>query len=190
MDKIATSPSSPRNDNSLSSPLTLSILKKSLKLGIITILLFALLMISFMAYHRGIAEPRGVDRGQSAEARLDTWQQGLQMFLQQPILGVGFNVYRVALKEYRLSDEGFLSSHGAGSNDSSLLFVAATTGIVGLLSYCFFLAAIAWQGFKKNPILLAGLLGLLAQSFFANILFFPYILLWLILNLCYYEEHE
>ena len=170
--------------------LTLSILKKSLKLGIITILLFALLMISFMAYHRGIAEPRGVDRGQSAEARLDTWQQGLQMFLQQPILGVGFNVYRVALKEYQLSDEGFLTSHGAGSNDSSLLFVAATTGIIGFIAYCFFLASIAWQGFKKNLILLAGLIGLLAQSFFANTLFYPYILLWLVLNLCYHEEHE
>src|SRR3989344_2544258 len=170
--------------------LTLSILKKSLKLGLVTILLFALLMISFMAYHQEVAEPRGIDRGSSAEARLDTWQQGLQMFLQQPVLGVGFNVYRVALKEYKLSDEGFLSSHGAGSNDSSLLFVAATTGIIGLIAYCFFLASIAWQGFKKNPILLAGLLGLLAQSFFANILFFPYILLWLILNLCYYEEHE
>ena len=170
--------------------LTLSILKKSLKLGLVTILLFALLMISFMAYHQEVAEPRGIDRGSSAEARLDTWQQGLQMFLQQPVLGVGFNVYRVALKEYKLSDEGFLSSHGAGSNDSSLLFVAATTGIIGLIAYCFFLASIAWQGFKKNPTLLAGLLGLLAQSFFANILFFPYILLWLILNLCYYEEHE
>jgi len=169
--------------------LTLSFAKHSLKLGVITVLLFAGLLLGFYGYQMSVATPRGVDRVESAEARLDTWQQGTKMFLQAPILGVGFNLYRPALKEYQLADEGFIGSHGASSNDSSLLFVAATTGIIGLISYLFFLGTLAFLGLKKNPILLAGLVGLLTQSFFANTLFYPFILLWLVL-MCYYLEHE
>jgi O-antigen ligase len=168
--------------------LTLSITKRSLKLGFITLLLFAGLMLGFYGYQMSVATPRGVDRVESAEARLDTWQQGTKMFLKAPILGVGFNLYRPALKEYKLADEGFIGSHGAGSNDSSLLFVASTTGIIGLAAYSFFLGTLIFIGIKKNPILLAGLVGLLTQSFFANTLFYPFLLLYVILLVQYLND--
>ena len=158
-----------------------SILKRSTKLFFLTILLFSGLLLGFFAYQHLVAAPRGVDRTQSAEFRLNTWQQGWTIFQNQPILGVGFNAYRLALRQYRLADEQFLGSHGASTNDSSLLFVAATTGIIGLISYLFFLFQIAKIGFRKNPILLASLVGLVAQSFFANTLFYPFLLFWLIL---------
>ncbi len=158
-----------------------SIVKKSFRLGVITILLFTGLMLGFFTYEHLVATPRGVDRTKSAEFRLDSWQQGLHMFEKHPVLGVGFNAYRFALKEYNLADEQFIGSHGATSNDSSLLFVAATTGSLGLLSYLFWLGTCCWYGWKKNPVLLAGLLGLIAQSFFANTLFYPTNLLWIIL---------
>lgn len=161
--------------------LTLSFLKKSLKLGLLTITLFSVLMLGFQTYHQSVAAPRGINRAQSADARLDTWQQGLTLFITHPILGVGFNAYRPALREYGLADKSFLERHGASTNDSSLLFVAATTGAIGLLAYIFFLGSLAHIGLKKNHILLAGLAGLLSQSFFANTLFYPPLLLAIIL---------
>ncbi|MDO8619073.1 MAG: O-antigen ligase family protein [Candidatus Daviesbacteria bacterium] len=157
----------------------LSILKRSTHLGILTILLSFSLAVGYFSYNRQIAEPRHIDRTESASYRLGTWQQGLTIFQRNPILGVGFNTYRKALQQYNLGSEQFILSHGASSNDSSLLYVAATTGIIGLISYLFFLLAMITQ--RKNPVLQAGLLGLLAQSFFANTLFYPFLFIWLIL---------
>lgn len=160
----------------------LTILNKSVKLAIFTIILSLGLFLGFTIYSQVVAAPRNIDRVQSAEYRLDSWQQGVKMFLDHPILGVGYNSYRYALRQYNLADEQFLASRGASSNDSSFLFVAATTGVLGLTSYLLFLGSILWSGFKsKNYILVAGLTGLIAQSFFANTLFYPFLLLWIIL---------
>lgn len=159
----------------------LAFLKKSFKLAILTIILSGGLLIGFSQDIQVIAQPRGIDRTGSAISRLKTWEQGIIIFQNHPILGIGFNAYRYALKEYRLGDEEFLSTHGASTNDSSLLFVAATTGTIGLTSFLFFLSSMLFFS-KKNYILIAGLCGLIIQSFFINALFYPPLLLWLLLN--------
>ena len=133
-----------------------------------------------------MAEPRGVDKAKSAENRLGTWQQGLTLFQHHPILGTGFNAYKFALKQNNLANDQFLQSRGATSNDSSLLHVASTTGVIGLITYIFFLFSLFLTGWKNktNPyglVLISGLVGLLAQSFFINNLFYPFIFLWIIL---------
>lgn len=160
--------------------LTFAFLKKSFRLGLFFIILFFGLLLGFSIYHKSVAEPRGVDRTQSAQLRLNTWQQGGVLFQTHPLLGVGFNAYRYALKEYNLADQDFLSSRGSSTNDSSLLFVAATTGIVGLTAFLFFLSSLIWAN-KYNPVLIAGLVGLISQSFFVNTLFYPFNLIWIVL---------
>lgn len=160
--------------------LTLSILNRSFRLGLVTTLLFLGLMLGFSSYQILIAQPRNIDRAQSAESRLGTWQQGFKLFQSHPILGVGFNTYRYALREYGLGDQQFLKSRGSSTNDSSLLYIAATTGVVGFITYLFFLFALIKISLK-GKILPAAIMGLLAQSFFANTLFYPPILLWIIL---------
>ncbi len=161
--------------------LTLAFLNRSLKLAIITIMLFLGLMVGFFSYQHQVAEPRGINRVESAQFRFSTWQQGWQLFQNHIGLGVGFNTYRYALRTYHLADMTFLQTHGSSTNDSSLLYVAATTGIIGLISYLIFLGSMFAYGVKINFSLAAGLLGLIAQSFFANTLFYPPILAWLIL---------
>lgn len=163
------------------SGLTLSFLKKSKALTLSTMLLFSGLMLGFYIYSATISEPRNIDRAQSAQFRLETWRQGWELFKARPILGVGFNAYRAALKEYNLADEQFISSHGGSSNDSSLLFVVATTGLVGLVSYLFFLFSLLKEAWRKNFVLVSALSGLAVHSFFSNSLFFPPILAWIIL---------
>lgn len=166
----------------LTSGLILSFLKNSRKLAILITILFTGLMLGFYIYTKNVSQPRNIDRTKSAASRLNTWQQGWTLFQNHPILGVGFNTYRYAIRQYNLGNEEFLKSHGSGSNDSSLLFVAATTGILGFMCYVFFLFALLKHAWKKNPMLAAGLLGLILHSFFANSLFFSPILLWLILS--------
>ncbi len=168
--------------------ITLSLLSKSLKLGILTILLSAGLLFGYYNYQRSIAAPRNIDRAQSAQFRLNAWQQGSALFQQAPVLGVGYNSYRYALQSYHLAGADFLRTHGSSTNDSSLLFVASTTGVIGLTSYLFFLVTLlkfAWQKYLQKNIwgivCIAGVSGVLIQSFFANTLFYPFILIWIIL---------
>lgn len=164
----------------------ISILNRSKKQILFTIILSLGLLLGFNQYKTYVAAPRGIDRYESATSRQDSWRQGWQLFLNSPILGVGFNTYRFALRQYDLADEKFLKSHGSSTNDSSLLYVAATTGILGLTAYLIFLLSLA---LGKHKVLTSGLIGLIAQSFFANTLFYPPLLFWVIL-VAYWEEDK
>lgn len=166
----------------LISLLALSYFLKSWRMAFLSVALFILLLLSFQTYGQAVAKPRSIDRSASAGFRLNTWQQGWELFQKHPILGVGFNAYRYGLRQYNLGDEQFLSSRGSAGNDSSLLFVASTTGAVGLLAYLGMLLSLLKFGFLKNALLFSGLFGLLFHSIFANSLFYPPILLWILLN--------
>lgn len=160
----------------------MAIFLKSWRLQIITTGLFALLLLGFFIYTQTISLPRNINRTESAAFRINTWQEGFKLFSQNPLTGIGFNAYRYGLKKYNLTDQQSLTSHGSGSNDSSLLFVAATTGILGLFAFGYFLFSLVKSNYLQNrKLIFPALAGLLFHSFFANSLFFPPILLWLIL---------
>lgn len=160
--------------------ITFSILKKSVKLFLLTSLLTSILIIGYSIYSPTVAKPHNIDREQSAEYRLRSWQQGLELFKEYPVFGVGFNSYRYGLKEKNLADENFLKTRGSTSNDSSLLHAASTTGVIGLVTYLYLLGALLYWS-RRNQILFCSTLALIAHSFFANSLFYPFILIWVIL---------
>ena len=154
----------------------------------LTLLLSAMLLSGFVIYQRIVAQPHEINRTESAKNRISSWQQGLAVFAKNPLLGVGFNNYRFALRDYGLADNELLSSRGSSSNDSSLLYVAATTGVLGLASYSAFLISLFLSslraGQRGNPwgiTLTASLVALISQSFFANTLFYPFLLIWILL---------
>lgn len=161
----------------LISGLVFSVIKKTKKYALITLILFGFLLFGFQVYTRLVASPRNIDRNQSASFRLSTWQQGAILFQKSPLSGIGFNAYRYGIKQYNLGDKKFIASHGSSANDSSLLFVLSTTGILGLAAYIYFLFTLI----KTNKILVVGITGLLFHSFFANSLFYSPILLWLLI---------
>lgn len=166
----------------LVSGLMLSFLKKSKKLLTTTSILFLILLLSFQIYTQLVAKPRNINREESASFRLNTWQQGITLFQKSPIFGVGYNSYRYAIAEYKLADNQFIQSHGASSNDSSILTILATTGIIGFSVYLLFLLTLIKSALKNNLILVAAIVGLLIHSIFANSLFYPFILFWLFLK--------
>ncbi len=162
--------------------LTLSFFKKSTKLTFLTIIFFLALLLSFQIYIRAVNQITPLDRSQTASFRFSTWQQGFEIFLKNPVIGVGFNAYSFALKEYIIADEQFLKGHGSTTNDSSMLHIAATTGILGFGAYLLFLVSLCRAAWIKNPFFVAGIFGLLGHSIFVNSLFYPPILIWIILT--------
>jgi hypothetical protein len=120
-----------------------------------------------------------LERTNSIFSRLENWNQSLSIFFHKPVLGVGFNTYRYAKRYYGYSPTSkWLTSHADAGADSSLLFVAATTGMVGLLVYLSYLRAVfLYLGPSLNNRVI--FTGLIFHSFFLNSLFYPYILFWL-----------
>ena len=154
------------------------------------LLLLTFFIVSFSTY---FAVPRiqtrisGItDPSDSAHFRLISWGNTLDIAKDNLFLGVGFNTFRYAQRELGLLSYGEVKSHGASSSDSSLLFVLATTGILGFL---FYLGGFVHVFFKTKHLMIKTLIfGLLVNSFFINSLFYPQIMfLWIVIVTSYYS---
>ena len=118
-----------------------------------------------------------LERESTIKYRIINWKQSLTIVQKNPVFGVGFNAYRYAQRRYGFLDipEWQLSHAGAGA-DSSLLFILATTGIVGFSAYLW----LWWKILRsKNLIILASALALLVHSSFVNSLLYPWIMGWM-----------
>lgn len=153
-----------------------ALVKKKPKFFLIVFLITVLTLLALPRVSGG--EGVKLERTASIQSRFGSWQEALRIFLQKPLWGIGFNAYR-----YRQQDLSF-KSHAAAAPDSSLLFVLATTGIIGFLAY-FWLGltairlALAKLKSKLGLLVLASITALIGHSFFLNSLFYPIVLTWL-----------
>jgi len=158
-------------------------------------LLIAGLVILILVWPKPPGDASSLTREVSALARIGNWQQSLQLFRGKPLLGLGFNTLKYNLKLHPASPDQTISRAGSAI-DSSLLFVAVTTGILGLASYLWLLVSIWKSGSDldtKNKalviILRTSLLAVLIHSLFINSLFYPWVILWLWILLGEAESH-
>ena len=113
----------------------------------------------------------------TARLRVENFSQGTTLALDNFWTGIGFNTIRLYKTE---------NIHSAGGFDSSLLTVLVTSGIFGLTAFLFFyyqaVKNLIRQAWKSNDMLKKGasigaafgFIGIFAQSFFINSLFFPF----------------
>jgi hypothetical protein len=125
-------------------------------------------------------------RVNSSIARITDFGHVTQIIVDNPLLGVGFNTYHYAQLRYHLiGTYSPFPSHSASGDDTSLLFVLATTGIIGLISYCYLwwkLIKSAYDTYKQNMfalIFIASSVGLFVDALFNNSLFYAEIMLWM-----------
>lgn len=113
----------------------------------------------------------------TARLRLQSWEVGMKLFEENPITGVGFNT----LKTVQKREWSFMTKSHAGSGiDASILTVAATTGVFGVLLYLWGWVLIGTASLKqffetKDGFSLgffAGLCGIFVHAIFVNTLFF------------------
>lgn len=146
------------------------------KIWIAALLITVFMVISFSSRYFNI-ENINLFRVVSSEARLKTAKKAVEIIISHPIFGVGFNAYRYAKLDNNARNNNLsLASHADAGVDTSLLFVMATTGIVGLILYVFLWVRV----FKTASILaIASIAGVFVDSLFINSLFYPPIMLWL-----------
>ena len=155
--------------------LLISCFKKSWKFLVI---ILALMGVTYFLLPRPVGEGGKIERTYTIEARLINYQQVLTIAKEHPLFGIGFNTYRYVQRDYGFleTEEWQVSQSGAGA-DNSWLFVLATTGAFGFLSYLWFWGR-ALKEAKKKTIILISLLALIIHAFFLNSLFYPQIIAW------------
>lgn len=153
-------------------------LLKSKKIFFVMTALIILLNLLVPKFSERIIGGFSIDK--SSIERFISWKNGLIIFRERPLLGVGFNNLRDSYIENNLikpySENG---GHAGAGVDSSIIFVMATTGIIGLAAFLYFWLKIFFL--KINPeinfIVKGIILGLLMSSNFINSLFYPPIML-------------
>jgi len=129
-------------------------------------------------------------RAASSQARVDSAHNAVKIFQTKPIFGVGLNSYRYAQIHMGLRKENPLySTHADAGTDNSYLFVLATTGIIGALFFVLLwrkvlihAMAVARSDHFPSRGYVSGLVAVLVGSLFLNIIFYPMILLWVVVQ--------
>lgn len=173
----------------------------SLRKKFLLVPLFLLPLILYLTYPPFSDRIKGgflID--ESAVHRFYSWEKGLTIFQHHPFFGAGFNNIRDASEELNLLETFSPDGGNAGSGvDSSLIFILATTGIIGFLSFASFLGKIVYENIKgllnkkrrSSGLILPILAGLIINSIFINSLFYPPIMfLWFSLIGVYYGLGE
>jgi len=115
-------------------------------------------------------------RTASISSRVENYTQTLEIVKKYPVFGIGFNNLCAARSKF-LGDFRTNSNACSGS-DSSLLFVLATTGVVGLVIFLYSMykdVNTLKRGKNKN-MLTEMLIALFISSLFVNSLFYPWII--------------
>jgi len=115
-----------------------------------------------------------LERTASISARFENYRESFEIFRKNPLFGVGFN-------NICLAKDGDFSSHSCSGSESSLLFLLATTGILGFLSFTHLIFSVPL--YTKNSMLITSFLAVFVHSFFANSLFYPWIMGYLMILL-------
>lgn len=141
--------------------------------------ILALFFITIWIAPKPGGEGVNLTRTSTINKRLVNYKEAIETFKKYPLFGTGFNLYqykRTDLASKGQTFQGFQGrSHSASGADSSLLFVLATTGVIGLIAYL----TLLWAMVKSAKLpLLATTIALLIHSNFDNSLFYPWVLAW------------
>lgn len=138
------------------------------------------IIIAFLLIIAILPRPEGygvrLERTHSIFAKLENYSETIKIFKMQPVFGVGFNNICLA-RAYYLKDTN-PDSHACNGSDSSLLFLLATSGLVGTAVFLKFIYSTCKQisknyyGFVFSALALA--VGI--HSLFVNSLFYPWVM--------------
>ncbi|MDO8658660.1 MAG: O-antigen ligase family protein [Candidatus Levybacteria bacterium] len=152
------------------------------KLMIGVISFFAIITLLLFATSR--SEGTNLLRSASTEARAYSAAKALIIIKENPFLGVGFNAYRYAQYRYGfLKKDSKINNHSGSGTDNSFLFVLATTGIAGFISFIYIWYKIIKNEFEHynifSIVIITSIFSIFAGSLFINSLFYPFIMQWL-----------
>lgn len=157
--------------------LALAAIKKHLRILLLSILIF---LTAITLLPRPGGEGVKLERTASVYARLGNYSETWEIVKKAPVFGVGYNNLCPAREAF--FGEADYSSHSCYGSDSSLLFVLATTGIIGFLTFIYLLFEMA-NVVSDNiygQTFLTSATALVFHSVFVNSMFYSWVLGWML----------
>ncbi|HEX8924035.1 MAG TPA: O-antigen ligase family protein, partial [Patescibacteria group bacterium] len=112
-----------------------------------------------------------LERDSSIRAKIENYQEGIAVLSRSPFIGHGYDNLD------RIRTVSNPQSHSIYGFDSSLLTIAATTGVIGLIIFCLaVLTLYKTVDFPQKTLLVA----LLVHSLFANSMLYSWVIVFLI----------
>lgn len=120
----------------------------------------------------------GVQLGRlySISSRIEYYKETFIIWKNAPVFGVGFNNICAGRQMFVKKDS--YNAHSCSGSDSGILFILATTGVIGLIT----ISGAVLRVFRNLPnspertAFIASAVALFAHSFFTNSLFYPWVL--------------
>lgn len=131
-----------------------------------------LVILGMIFLPKNIGEGTNLARTASGLQKIENYKETLKIIDSSPLVGVGFNNLCRA-REIYLADTN-TESHACNGSDSSILFLFATTGVIGLI-----LLPYVIRRMPHGVLLKTTFVVVLVHSMFANSLFYPHIMFWL-----------
>lgn len=156
----------------------------SILLGLLVLLwnkkLFTILFLlfAFALIPKNIGEGTTITRTASATYKLQNYIESFEIIKFSPIYGVGFNNVCDS-KAKILPTQTNSKSHSCPGLDASVLFLFATTGVIGLMLFVNFILQVRNSIFTGHSILNTTFTIILLHSLFSNSLFYPHIIFWM-----------
>lgn len=151
--------------------------------------------VAFLLVPRS-GEGQNLLRSASSLARVGSVARAVSVIAQRPLFGVGFNALRhVSEMEHWSVPNGTVSRSAAGF-DTSILFVGATTGVVGIAVYLWLIGALftsAWRTKDTSATAvwyLSFIASLSVHSLVVNSAFYPWVLVWLWIGIGIVEQER
>src|SRR5260221_14168963 len=136
------------------------------------------MLVIFVLPKQSGGEGVNLARTQSITDRFVNYKDSLVLISKSTIFGIGFNNICVA-KEKFLGEKN-ITSHACSGLDNSILFIVATTGIVGLIMFMGSILEITKQTThdKYGVALRASFIAIFIHGMFSNTFFYNFVLGW------------
>lgn len=121
-------------------------------------------------------------RTYSVVSRFENYKAGITLLAESPIYGFGYNNLCSAKREILNFPKSTFQDNSCAGFDSSLVTIATTTGVVGLVLFICALVNLVWklrtEG-DSSHLFAISILAVIVHSFFVNSLLYPWVLFWL-----------
>lgn len=141
-----------------------ALLEKKIKLSIFFLMFFLFFLLILPKNTGGLGV--NLTRTNTLAGRLLNYRETYEIFFNYPVFGIGYNNICLARNKYINTES--VSSHSCSGSDSSILFILATTGVVGFLSLVY--------GITKFRVLNPIFIAIATHSLFSNSLFYPWVM--------------
>lgn len=144
------------------------------KQALLYITVLGVSLLAFSSLIKPGGEGVNLTRTYSIVHRARSIVTGWDIFKDHPYIGIGYNSYRTFTLPQ--SHDPLIPYHPS-SPDNSFVLILATTGIVGMISFSYFLLSFSIS-VRKYPFQIFSLVAILTHSLFNNSFFYPFVLIW------------